>query len=283
MSAASPHNGLKAGVIGWPIAHSRSPLIHNHWMARYHIDAIYDVCPIDPATDFRAALEGLANEGYVGANVTIPHKENAFAAMDDLSPQAAKLGAVNVIAFKDGRMIGHNTDGAGFIASLDAYGTRWRDTPALVLGAGGAARAIIAALAGAGVPEIRLTNRTRTRAEALAGLAPDIVRIDDWAARDALAQGCGLLVNTTSLGATGAPALDISLEGLRADALVTDIVYTPLQTELLARAAIAGLVAVDGLGMLMHQAALSFDIWFGLRPTVDEDLRARLIADLEEA
>jgi shikimate dehydrogenase len=135
-------------VIGWPIAHSRSPLIHNHWMARYHIDAIYDVCPIDPATDFRAALEGLANEGYVGANVTIPHKENAFAAMDDLSPQAAKLGAVNVIAFKDGRMIGHNTDGAGFIASLDAYGTRWRDTPALVLGAGGAARAIIAALGG---------------------------------------------------------------------------------------------------------------------------------------
>lgn len=273
----------KAGVIGWPVAHSRSPLIHNHWMAQHKIDAVYDLCPIDPAVDFRLALEGLARQGYVGANVTIPHKENAFRAMDSLSPAAQKLGAVNTISFADGHMHGDNTDGAGFIASLDEAATEpdWRHRPALILGAGGAARAIVAGLADAGVQDIRLTNRTKQKAEALADLAPDIIRVDAWQARTKLAEGCGLLVNTTSLGMAGAAALDMPLHGLAAGALVSDIVYTPLETPLLAAAREAGLTAVDGLGMLMHQAALAFAIWFGVQPEINAGLRNLVLADLE--
>ena len=283
MSGTAPIGHAKAGVIGWPIAHSRSPLIHNHWMKQYDIDASYGLCPIDPASDFREALAGLADEGYIGANVTLPHKENAFRAMDDLSPVAEKLGAVNTISFKDGRMHGHNTDVGGFIASLDAHGRGWRDKPALVLGAGGAARAIIAALDAEGVPQVRLVNRTRHRAEALVALAPDRVAIGDWAARGALAAGCGLLVNTTSLGMTGAAELDMPLEALAEGAMVNDIVYIPMETDLLARARARGLIAIDGLGMLLHQAALSFEGWFGVKPAIDQVLRDTLIADLEEA
>lgn len=273
---------MKAGVIGWPIGHSRSPLIHNYWMSRYHIDAEYGLCPIDPNTDFRAALQALADDGYVGANVTLPHKQNAFQAMDELSPMAEKLGAVNTISFKQGRMLGHNTDSDGFIASLDAHGDQWREAPVMVLGAGGAARAIIAALDAAGVPEIRLTNRTRARAEALVALAPDIVQIGEWEARARMAADCGLLVNTTSLGMVGEAPLDMPLDALSAGAMVSDIVYIPLQTDLLTQAQACGLVAIDGLGMLMHQAALSFETWFGVRPDIDTELRDTLIAALQE-
>ena len=281
MRRARPQKPIKAGVIGWPVSHSRSPLIHNHWMAEHGIDAVYDTCPIDPAMDFRAALEALAEAGYVGVNVTIPHKENAFRAMDALSPAAERLGAVNTIGLKDGRMVGSNTDGDGFVASLDVHGTKWRDAPALVLGAGGAARAIIAALHAAGISEIRFTNRTRARAEALVYLAPGAVHIGDWEARHLMAAECGLLVNTTSLGMAGAASLDMRLDNLAAGATVSDIVYTPLETELLARARAQGLVAIDGLGMLMHQAALSFESWFGVAPAVSQGLRAKLITDLQ--
>ena len=274
----------KTGIIGWPVSHSRSPLIHNGWLAAHDIAASYERCPIDPKADFRSELSRLAAAGFIGANVTIPHKETAFQAMDEVTPAAQKLGAVNTISFKQGRFFGANTDGDGFIASLDeaAPHNDWRDMPVLVLGAGGAARAVAVALAAAGVDDIRLTNRTRARAEEIAVLGGDRLRIGEWQERAALAEGCGLLVNTTSLGMTGAPALDMPLTGLAPKALVSDIVYAPLQTDLLQRAAAQGFQPVDGLGMLMHQAALSFDIWFGLRPPVTQDLRRRLLADLQD-
>lgn len=281
----------RVGIIGWPVAHSRSPLIHNGWIHQLSLNAHYDKCPVSPDADFRGVLEVMMRVGFTGANVTIPHKENAFHAADRLDPIAAKLGAVNTLHFKDGEIIGSNTDGAGFVAALDAAtrsGTEtpdWRDAPALILGAGGATRAILVALAEAGLRDIRLSNRTRARAEPLLGLAqetPAQCEIIDWDARAEGAQDCGLLVNTTSLGMQGAPPLDMALSGLRVGAVVNDIVYTPLETNLLRAARAADLVAVDGLGMLMNQAALSFETWFGVRPPLDDLLRQRLIVDLGE-
>ena len=280
----------KLAVIGWPVSHSRSPLIHNHWLAAHGAPALYEAYPIDPKDDFRAALEAMAAAGYLGANVTVPHKHAAFAAMDELSTTAQRLGAVNTISFKNGKLRGDNTDGDGFIASLDAAARsingkgsqNWRDHPALVLGAGGAARAIIAALGRTGMADIRLVNRSRDKAEAVKGLAANL-HIDDWPVRAAMAAGCGLLVNTTSLGMVGQPPLGVpeaALHALRPNALVCDIVYAPLETPLLHAAKAAGHIAVDGLGMLMHQAALSFEIWHGTRPAIEATLRDRLIADL---
>ncbi len=272
----------KAGIIGWPVSHSRSPLIHTYWMQKHYIQASYERCPINPADDFRQALQALAQDGFVGANVTIPHKENAFAAVDSRTEAAEKLGAVNTIVLQNGRLLGANTDGAGFIASLEAgsQNQKWREQPALVLGAGGAARAVLVALEQAGVHDIRLVNRTRARAEALAPLCTKGLLIGDWEAREDMAQDCGLLVNTSSLGMQGAAPLDMGLDNLAAGALVTDIVYTPLETDLLARARASGFGAIDGLGMLMHQAALSFEMWFGVRPEVEEPLHALLVKDL---
>ena len=279
----------KFAIIGWPVAQSRSPLIHNHWLAAQGEKPLYEAYPIDPQNDFRAALEEMAAAGFVGANVTAPHKAAAFAAMDKLTEAAETLGAVNTISFSDGQMHGANTDGDGFVASLDEAaqnngGVNWRARPALVLGAGGAARAIVAALGRAGIGDIRLVNRTRAKAEALSGLAAH-VRIEDWQARAALADGCGLLVNTTSLGMVGKPPLDLpeaAFAGLLDKALVCDIVYAPLETPLLRAARAAGHVGVDGLGMLLHQAALSFEIWRGTRPSIDAPLRDKLIADLAQ-
>ena len=271
----------RLGIIGWPVSHSRSPLIHNHWLNEMGLAGRYERCPIDPNADLKTALRDLAQGGFIGANVTVPHKENAFAAMDTLDAAAQSLGAVNTISFQDGQMHGSNTDGAGFIAGLDAVAPQhgWRNHPALVLGAGGAARAIIVALAAQGVPRIHLVNRTKQRAEALGTLAPQL-HIGDWAARAALAKGCYLLVNTTSLGMQGAPPLDMPLDYLPPQALVSDIVYTPLETDLLARARLAGLQTVDGLGMLLHQAALAFEIWLGQKPPVTAQLRQLLLDDL---
>lgn len=277
----------KLAIIGWPVSHSRSPLIHNYWLAAQGLPPLYEAYPIDPKDDFRAALRGMADAGFVGANVTVPHKEAAFAAMDALSPAAQILGAVNTISFENDRLQGDNTDGDGFLAGLDAVCQRgaadgnWQNAPALVLGAGGAARAIIAALGRAGIDGIRLVNRTRDKAEALSGLAPHIT-IGGWQDRAALADGCGLLVNTTSLGMTGQPPLEMPLDGLKSGALVSDIVYTPLHTPLLRAAQASGYIAVDGLGMLLHQAALSFEIWTGMRPHIDDKLRALLVTDLTE-
>ena len=275
----------RAGIIGWPVSHSRSPLIHNGWIDQLDLNAHYDSCPVSPDADFRGVLEVMARAGFVGANVTIPHKENAYRAADRLHPAAEKLGAVNTLHFQDGEIIGSNTDGAGFVAALDEATQDWRDKPALILGAGGATRAILVALAEAGVKDIRLSNRTRARAEPLVDLIADFdatCRIIDWQAREDAAEHCGLLVNTTSLGMQGGAALEMSLDGLADGAVVNDIVYAPLETDLLKAARAAGLVAVDGLGMLINQAALSFETWFGVRPPVDKALRDRLVADLGE-
>ncbi len=292
MSVAPKTQKDKLAIIGWPVSHSRSPLIHGHWLNAHNIKADYLRYPIDPKDDFKARLKEMAADGFIGANVTVPHKEAAFAAMDELTPAAKKLGAVNTISFRDGALYGANTDGDGFLAGLDGADkpsgdgsqeyAAWRDRPVLILGAGGAARAIIAALGRAGLTDIRLVNRTRAKAEALIGLA-DGLRIGEWDDRDELAEGCGLLVNTTSLGMAGQPDLEIALGGLDDKALVSDIVYTPLITPLLSAAEKTGYIAIDGLGMLMHQAALSFEIWFGDRPIVDDRLRQLLLADLNAA
>lgn len=276
--------GTKLGVIGWPISHSRSPLIHNHWLNALSLSGAYGLVPIDPAEDFRSALERLAAQGYRGANVTLPHKENAFEAMDDVSEAAQKLGAVNTISFEGGKMRGANTDGGGYLASLAAAAPDhdWRRRPALVIGAGGAARAICVALAGAGVKEIRLVNRTQTRAEALVPLAPEAIVVGAWETRATWAKGCGLIVNTTGLGMSGQPDLDMPLDAADDTALVSDIVYTPLETAFMRSAKARGLLTVGGLGMLVHQAALAFEIWFGQKPPLDAALTQKLVADIEE-
>ncbi|MEC8132820.1 MAG: shikimate dehydrogenase [Pseudomonadota bacterium] len=275
------------GVVGWPVAHSRSPLIHNYWLQGAGIDAVYEAVAVPPGADFRAKLEELRGQGFAGVNVTIPHKEAAYAAVDTYDEAAAHLGAVNTILLTGGKISGHNTDGRGFIDSLSPA-RDWASGPALVLGAGGAARAIVGALLAAGLSDIRVSNRTRARAEAVAALAdtPEnsgVVRVFDWAARAQAAEGATLLVNTTSLGMQGAPALDMSLDTLAAKATVADIVYVPLETDLLACARSQGHMPVNGLGMLVHQAAHAFDLWFGQHPAFDNVLRDRLHRDLGEA
>ena len=279
----SPQPLGRLAIIGWPVSHSRSPLIHNYWLAAQGQSARYEAYPIDPQDDFRAALLDMAAAGFIGANVTVPHKEAAFAAMDEVSAAAQNLGAVNTISFQNGRLIGDNTDGDGFLAGLQTVTPNqdWQKTPALILGAGGAARAIIAALGHAGVPDIRLVNRTRAKAEVLSDLAAHI-NIGDWQDRDGLAEGCGLLINTTSLGMAGQPPLNMAVQGLQKNALVSDIVYTPLHTPLLRAAQAGGFICVDGLGMLLNQAALSFEIWTGTRPDITPELRGLLLADLDE-
>ncbi len=269
-----------AGVMGWPVEHSRSPRLHGFWLERYAIDGAYVPLAVPPEK-IRAALRALPSLGFQGCNVTIPHKEAAFVEVDHLTEQAKKIGAVNtVIVLKDGTLRGDNTDGYGFIENLKAGAPDWSpDRPVVVLGAGGAARGILVALQEAGVKEIRLTNRTVERAEALAGELGAITVID-WDRRGECLEDIGLLVNTTSLGMTGQAPLDISLHGLNKTAVVTDIVYSPLKTALLEAAENRGNPAVDGLGMLLHQARPGFAAWFGREPEVSEDLRNFVLEDL---
>lgn len=268
-----------AGVIGCPVGHSRSPLLHGTWLRHYGIAGHYVPLHVE-AADLADVLRALPRMGFVGANVTIPHKEAALALADTVSDVAARIGAANTLSFDaEGRCHADNTDGYGFMANLAQNAPGWRAdvAPALLLGAGGAARAIIVALLDTGCPEIRLSNRTAARAEALAAEFGPRVMVVEW---DKRAQGLGdlgLLANTTSLGMAGQPALEMPLEGISAGALVTDIVYTPLQTDLLARARARGLRVVDGLGMLLHQAVPGFARWFGQRPEVTEELRAAVL------
>lgn len=267
-----------AGVMGWPIAHSKSPLLHGHWLRRYGIDGAY--VPLAVAPDRLAgAVQGLADLGFAGCNVTIPHKEGVALLCDSLSDIAARVGAVNTLVIgPDGKLSGDNTDGFGFIENLKAGAPAWQaGSPAVVLGAGGAARAVLAALIDQGCPEIRLANRTAARARELADLFGAKVRPIDWEERSGALPGAGLLVNTTSLGMTGQPALEINLSGLPEMAVVTDNVYAPLETPLLAAARQRGLASVDGLGMLLHQARPGFAAWFGVDPVVDEDLRRAVL------
>ena len=274
----------RAFVVGHPIAHSRSPLIHGHWLKEFCLDGAYERVDVAPEA-FPQFLSRLKEHGFVGGNVTIPHKEAAFRLVDARTPRAEKIGAVNTLILgEDGRLTGDNTDAPGFIAHLDqTLGDDWPQRTggtALVLGAGGAARAIVVGLAERGLSRILLANRTRARAEALSALDPERVAIVDWGDLPSALRGTGLLVNTTSLGMTGHPPLDIDLAPLPESAAVADIVYAPLETSLLAAARARGLSAVDGLGMLLHQAVPGFEAWFGLRPAVTPELRALVVADL---
>lgn len=274
-----------AGVIGWPVAHSRSPRLHGYWLKRYRIDGAYLPLPVRPE-DLADALRMLPRLGFRGVNVTVPHKEAALAAVDEADGPAIRIGAVNTVTFgDDGRLLGSNTDGRGFMANLAALQPSWRPDrrAAVVIGAGGAARAIVAALLERAVPEVRLVNRTRDRAETLAaGIVragdPPLVVVD-WEQRHAALAGAGLVVNCTVLGMAGRPALDLDLAGLPGQALVADIVYTPLETALLAAARARGHPVVDGLGMLLHQAAPGFAAWYGVTPEVTPELRDFVMRD----
>ncbi|CAO4168756.1 shikimate dehydrogenase [Methylorubrum aminovorans] len=276
---------LRAFVVGHPIRHSRSPLIHGHWLAEHGLDGTYE--RIDVAPDaFEAFFRGLPGSGFAGGNVTIPHKEAAYRLADSLTPRAQRIGAVNTLIVEGDRVRGDNTDAPGFIGHLDqSLGEGWADRTggtALVLGAGGAARAIVVGLVERGL-SVRVANRSPERARALAELDPDHVAALAWeAVPEALAE-TGLLVNTTSLGMAGHPPLALDLAPLPDRAAVADIVYVPLETPLLAAARARGLAAVDGLGMLLHQAVPGFAAWFGLRPAVTPALRQKIVADLAAA
>ena len=272
----------KACVIGWPVEHSRSPLIHRYWLEVYGIAGSYEKIAVEPGA-LADELKVLIENGYRGCNVTLPHKEAALALADQADDQARAIGAANTLWFEGERVFASNTDAYGFITHLNASAPAWPqgDRPAAVLGAGGAARAVLKALIDAGQSEIRLLNRTRKRAEALARQLEGPIVVSDWDARDEGIAGCGLLVNTSTLGMAGAPALEIDLAAMGGQGTVADIVYVPLETPLLRQAKDLGHVAVDGLGMLLHQAVPGFEKWFGQRPQVDEGLRAKIVADLE--
>ncbi len=270
-----------AGIIGWPVSHSRSPLLHGHWLRAHGIDGAYVPLPVRPGA-LPTALRGLAALGFRGCNVTVPHKEEALLLVDRLDPVARRIGAVNLVTVAaDGTLEGRNTDAAGFLAALSQADPLWRADagPAVVLGAGGAARAVVAALLDAGTPALRLLNRTRERAEALARTIGGGTVLD-WTDRAAALEGAALLVNTTSLGMAGQPALDLDLSGLPHSAVVCDIVYVPIETDLLRDARVRGNRVVPGLGMLLHQARPAFAAWFGVLPAITPALRAEIEATI---
>jgi len=273
-----------AGVMGWPVAHSRSPALHGYWLQEYRIDGAYVPLPVRPE-NLRRALQALPLLGFAGCNITIPHKEAALKAVDDLDASARRAGAVNtVIVTASGALVGSNTDGFGFIENLRALvpGFHADAGPAVVLGAGGAARAVVAALLDDGAPEIRLVNRTPARAAALAKALGGNLRGVGWEERASALAGARLLVNATSLGMEGQPALELPLDELPRDAVVSDIVYVPMETPLLVAARRRGNLVVDGLGMLLHQARPGFKAWFGVMPEVSPGLRAAVLTSLAQ-
>lgn len=266
-----------AGVVGWPVSQSRSPLLHNAWLARHGIDGAYVPLAVAPA-DFAEAVRGLRAAGFRGVNVTIPHKEAAFAVCDAVDEGARRAGAVNTLVFGAAGVRGFNTDGVGFVANLRAHGVRPEAGPALLLGAGGAARAIAAALMELGVA-VSVANRSLGRAAALAAALPGL-GVVDWEDRHAAVGECALLVNTSAAGMLGGEALRMDLSRSADGLAVADIVYVPRETALLRDAAARGLRAVGGLGMLLHQAVPGFAAWFGVVPVVDEKIDALVSADI---
>ncbi len=264
-----------AGVIGMPIAHSRSPRLHGHWLKRYGLAGHYVPIPVMPE-HLAEVLRVLPRAGFVGANVTIPHKEAVLTLADTVTDRAALIGAANTLIFRpDGKIHADNTDGYGFIANLRQSAPDWQPAagPAAVIGAGGAARAVVASLLDSGVRELRITNRTRLRAEQIKAEFGARLVVYDWAQVGHMLEGATTVVNATSLGMEGKQPLRVPLDALSPDALVTDLVYTPLMTPLLVDAKARGCHVVDGLGMLLHQAAPGFERWFGQRPNVDDEVR----------
>lgn len=272
---------LKACVIGWPIEHSRSPLIHGHWLETYGIDGSYSKVAVEP-DQLETFLSGLEANGYAGCNVTVPHKEGALAQAAVADASARTIGAANTLWLEDGKLMASNTDAYGFLANLDEHVSGWDQSAgtALVLGAGGAARAILHGLLSRGIEKIILTNRTRARAETLAKYFGPAIEIVDWEERESQLADCGLVVNTTSLGMTGSLPLEFDLVSANDNCIVNDLVYAPLETGLLANARERGLACVDGLGMLLHQAVPGFEKWFGVRPEVTGELRELIVANL---
>jgi len=281
---------LAAGVMGFPISHSLSPRLHGFWIKKYDLEASYVAWEVPPerlAARLKNLPDTLAEQGelFRGTNLTIPLKEKALEIVDIVEESARAIGAINTIVMEgDGLIVGRNTDGIGFTDSLAEHVdiSRFRGKEALVLGAGGAARAIVYALIQMGFAKIHLTNRTLARAEELAADMGDQVIPLPWEDRKAKLADAELVVNTTSLGMKGQPPLEISLENAKKDAVVTDIVYVPLKTDLLLEAEKYGLVTVDGLGMLLHQAKAGFEAWFGVKPEVDAELRAYVLEGLAQ-
>lgn len=271
-----------AGVMGWPVAHSRSPLIHNYWLQKYGLAGSYVPLAVQPE-QLSVALQGLAALGFKGCNVTIPHKVDALTLVHVVDANARRVGAVNTVVVQaDGSLKGMNTDGFGYIQSLLDAQPGWRADagPVVVLGAGGAARAVVLALADQGAKEIRLINRTLDRAEAMATEFGLPVKAIPWEQRHAALSGAALLVNTTSQGMHGHPPLDLDLSALPTSALVSDIIYVPLETPLLQAAKARGNPTVGGLGMLLNQARPAFEAWFGVLPDVTPELRRLVEATL---
>ena len=282
MSSASTPPFRLAGVMGWPVNHSRSPLIHGHWMAHHGLRGAYVPLAVAPER-LEAALQGLVALGFAGCNLTVPHKVHAMSWVHHLDPVAQRIGAINTVVVQtDGTLRGMNTDGYGFVQSLRDADPLWtaHRGPAVVMGAGGAARAVVASLLDEGAQEVRLLNRTEATARDLAVQMGPGVKVLPWSQRHEALAGCALLVQTTTQGMHGQPALDLRLDLLPTSALVCDVVYVPLETPLLAAARSRGHRVVDGLGMLLNQARPAFEAWFGVKPEVTAALREKVQASL---
>jgi shikimate dehydrogenase len=277
---ANPNDFGIAGLLGWPVAHSRSPVIHNHWLARYGIPGRYVLFGVPPER-LEAAVRGIAVLGLRGCNVTTPHKQTIFPMLDHVDELARKIGAINtVVVGDDGALSGFNNDGNGFVQSIRDAAAGWRPDagPITIVGAGGAARAIIASLQAQGAREVRVVNRTRSRADELqAWFGAPVVAVS-WEERSSALEGARLLVNATNQGMAGKPALDLALDALPKDAIVGDVIYVPPETPLLATARARGHVTVNGLGMLLNQARPAFNAWFGVMPEITPELRAAIAA-----
>jgi shikimate dehydrogenase len=271
-----------ACVIGWPIEHSRSPIIHGYWLKHYGIDGTYTKRAVSPG-EIEAFLNGLAAEGLAGCNVTIPHKEAAFRLAANRDASAIAVGAANTLWLEDGCLCAANTDTYGYMTYLGREAEDWgrRDAPVSILGAGGAARAIVYGFLEAGVPEVRIFNRSVERAEALAQTFGPRVKVLPWDQRSRASTEAAVLVNTTSVGLKGAGSLDMDFTDFHPDCIVSDIVYVPLETAFIREARRHGLRTVDGLGMLLHQAVPGFEKWFGMRPEVTDELYDLIAADIE--
>ena len=270
---------IKTAVIGHPISHSKSPLIHNFWIKQHGLTGTYDAVDI-PCEELEAGIKSIINQGYIGFNVTLPHKVSIMDLCDEVDDLARSIGAVNTVTIKDGQLLGTNTDAFGFIENIKQNAPTFDFTKgkAVVLGAGGAANAIIYALLQEGVTEIVISNRTRAKAEKLQELDPQKIKIADWEARHDTLVHANIIINTTALGMISSPPLEIDLDLAPSDALVTDIVYAPLMTDLLQQAQDQGLKTVTGIGMLLHQARPGFELWHGVLPDVTEELERIVLA-----
>ena len=269
-----------AGVMGMPVFQSRSPILHNYWIRKYGLRGAYGHFPVQ-VENIEAAIRGLSALGIAGCNITQPHKLMAMKLMDKLSPMAERIGAINCIVVQpDGALHGFNNDGFGYIQSLKDIQPHWRADagPITVLGCGGGARAVVISLLDEGAQEIRLINRTRAKAEELSAANPAVVKVFDWSERHAALDGAAMLVNTTNQGMYGQPALDIQLDALPTSALVSDLIYIPLETPLLSAARTRGNLTTNGLGMLLNQAIPAFEAWFGVKPEITDELRQAILA-----